>query len=235
MGMSPDRTPKGFTIVEMLLAAVISVMVIGGAYMVYDASQSTARADERKADLQQNARSAMDLLMAQIRLAGYLNLGSTPNRIAIGTNTLLVLRGDVRLTGGAGIADTLFAVQPGATATCAAPPCLVSGTNVFTLNSAQSIAAQSVIAFNIQSVTFTYFDQNNNVLAAPLDGVVAGAYPESAPAPSPLGGNTATRDAVRKVRVTLTAVDPSVSAGPGVGATPDQITLSADIRFRNAD
>jgi len=102
MGMSPQRTQKGFTIVEMLLASVISVMVIGGAYMVYDASQSTALADERKADLQQNARSAMDLLMWQIRLAGYLALGSTPNRIAIGTDTLLVIRGDVRLTGGAG-------------------------------------------------------------------------------------------------------------------------------------
>ena len=230
MRMSPAGTERGFTILEMLLAAAISVMVIGGAYMVYDASQSTARADERKADLQQNARSAMDLLMTQIRLAGYLALGTTPNRIAIGTDTLLVLLGDVRLTGGAGIADTLFSVQPTANATCAAPPCLVSGTDVFTVN-----AAQSVIAFNIQSVTFTYFDQNNNVLPTPLDGAVAGAYPNGAPAPSPLAGNTADRDAVRKVRAALTAVDPSVSAGPGVGSTPNQITLSADIRFRNAD
>jgi len=235
MGMSPQRTQKGFTIVEMLLASVISVMVIGGAYMVYDASQSTARADERKADLQQNARSAIDLLMWQIRLAGYLALGSTPNRIAIGTDTLLVIRGDVRLTGGAGIADTLFAVQPNPTATCAAPPCLVSAPNVFTVNAAQSIAAQSVIAFNIQSLTFAYFDQNNIALAAPLDGVVAGNYPEGAPAPNPLGGNTAARDAVRKVRVTLTAVDQSVSAGPGVGSLPEQIILSADIRLRNTD
>ena len=38
-------------------------MVIGGAYMVYDASQSTARKDERKSDLQQNARSALDTLL----------------------------------------------------------------------------------------------------------------------------------------------------------------------------
>src|SRR3972149_2090855 len=118
MGMSPQRTQKGFTIVEMLLASVISVMVIGGAYMGYDASQATALAHEGK--------------------------GGPPQ----------VIRGDVRLPGGAGIADPLFAVQPNPTATCAAPPCLVSAPNVFTVNAAQSIAAQSVIAFNIQSLTF---------------------------------------------------------------------------------
>jgi Tfp pilus assembly protein PilW len=214
----------------MLVASAISIMVIGGTYMVYDASQSTARADERKVDLQQNARSALDLLLWQIRLAGYLNLGRTPNRIAIGTDTMLVVRGDVQLTGTAAIADTLFAVHRNTTAACPAPPCLVTGTNVYTVN-----AAQAVLAFKVDSVTFTYFDQSNLALVTPLDGVTAGGYPNGAAAASPLPGNTADRDAVRKIRVTLTAVDQTVSAGPGVGSRPDQLTLSADMRFRNAD
>ena len=230
MGMWSARSQRGFSILEMLLAASISVMVLGGAYMVYDASLSTARADERKVDLQQNARAALDLLLWQIRLAGYLNLAKTPNRIAIGTDTLLVVRGDVQLTGATGIADTLITLHPNTTAACPAPPCLVTGTNVYTVN-----AAQAVLAFNIASVTFTYFDQNNIPRVTPLDGVAAGGYPDGAPAASPLPGNTVDRDAVRKIRVNLTAVDQTVSAGPGLGSKPDQITLSADIRFRNAD
>jgi hypothetical protein len=36
------------------------------------------------------------------------------------------------------------------------------------------------------------------------------------------------------IRVTLTATDPTVSAGPGPGSTPDQITLSSNVRLRNA-
>jgi type II secretory pathway pseudopilin PulG len=224
------RRTDGFTLLELLLAGAIGVVLLGGAYMVYEAGHSTTRKDERKVDLQQNARAALDLLMWQIRLAGYLNGAITPNRVAIGTDTLLVVRGDVQVNGALNILDTLFAVQPAATAICPTPPCLVTGTNVYTMN-----AAQMVTAFNIASLTFAYFDQNNNPLPAPLDNVVAGAYPDGSPAPSPLGGPTTNRDAVRKVRLTLTALDPRVSAGPGVGSTPEQITLTADVRIRNAD
>ncbi len=224
------RTARGFTLLEVLLAGVIGVVVLGAAYMVYEAGLSTTAKDERKVDLQQSARAALDLLMWQIRVAGYLNLGTTPNRIAIGTDNLLVVRGDVQLNGALGIEDTLFAVQPNATGTCATPPCLVTGTNVYTVN-----AAQMVTAFNIASLTLAYFDQNNTPLPTPLDGVGPGAFPDGTPAPSPLGGPTTNRDAVRKVRLTLTAVDPRVSAGPGVGSTPERITLTADVRIRNAD
>lgn len=227
--LSRKRT-QGFTIVEALLSVAMGAVVLVGAFMVYDASQSTARKDERVSDLQQNARSALDMLVSQIRLAGYLNLRALPNRIAIGTDTLLVVRGDVQLGGGAGVTDTLFAVQPNATAVCAAPPCLVTGTTVYTVN-----AAQAVTAFNVSAVTFQYFDLNNNVLAAPLDGVVAGAFPDGVAAPNPLPGTTTARDTVRKIRVTLTATNASVSAGPGPGSTAQQITLTSDIRFRNAD
>lgn len=224
------RGARGFTVLEMLLAGAIGVVIIGGTYMVYEAGHSTALKDQRRADLQQNGRAALDLLMWQLRLAGYLNMGTVPNRVAIGTDNLLVVRGDVQLNGAPGVSDTLFGIQSAATAVCATPPCLVTGTNVY-----QVSAAQAVTAFNISSVTFTYFDRNNNPLATPLDGVVAGAFPNGAPASSPLPGSTAARDAVRKIRMTLTASNTTVSAGPGIGSTPDQIVLTADVRFRNID
>jgi type IV pilus assembly protein PilW len=221
---------KGFSFLEVLLVAAISVVVLGAAYLMYETGHSTMRKDERAMDVQQNARAALDLLTWQIRLAGYLNQGTTPNRIAIGTDTVLVVRGDVQLTGGLGLTDTFFGVQPNATAVCAAPPCLVTGTNVYTV-----AAAQEVTAFNVSGLTFTYFDQNNTLLPTPLDGVGAGAFPNGTPAPSPLGGPTTNRDAVRKIRLTLTALEARVSAGPGIASTPTQITMTADVRIRNID
>ncbi len=245
----PRRTPRGFTILEMLLASVIAAMVIGGAYMVYDASQSTARKDERKSDLQQNARSALDMLSGQLRLAAYyqdpnadIGFSAKPNRIIIGTDTVLVVRGDVQLTGIPGFVDTLFGVQPAANAACSVPPCLVGGVNVYTV-----AAAQTVAAYNINSVTFQYFDSNNVQLVTPLDGVLEGGFPNgiippgplSNPlplpnAPDPLIGATV-RNSVTNILVTVTAVDPSVSAGPGIGSTPDQVILSAFVRLRNVN
>ncbi len=246
--MASTRWQKGFTLLELLLAATIGVVVLGGAYMVYDASQSTARKDERMVDLQQNARNAMDLLMWQIRLAGYLNLGKMSNRIAIGTGNLLVVRGDVQLTGGAVATDTLFTVQqPGLglvcnttppCPNCPPPPCLVTGTSVYTVN-----AAQTVTAFNVSSVTFQYYDQNNSLLTpTPLDGVTPvdaatppAGFANGTAAANPLPGTTTNRDAVRKVRITLTAIDPNLSAGPGIGSAQAQVTLTADVRLREPD
>lgn len=237
MGGGSGRGARGFTVLELILAGAIGVVVVGGAYMVYEAGQSTVARSERKADLQQNVRTALDLLIRQMRLAGYLNLGTTPNRVAIGDGTLLVLRGDVQLTGAAGVADTLFGLQAPGTGACPpAPasgpgaPCLVIGNDVYTPG-----AAQAVIAFNVTNIGFAYFDANDNPLPTPLDGVVAGAFPNGGAAPSPLPGPTTNRDAVRRIQVTLTAVDPNVSAGPGIGSAPEQIVLRANVRLRNVN
>ena len=224
------RGSRGFTLLEVLLAGAIGVMVIAGAYMVYEASQSTFQKSEQKADLQQNARSALDLLTWQIRLAGYLDLRTLPNPIAIGTDTVLVLRGDVQLSGTRVPEDTLFAVQPRATGACPAPPCLVTGTNVY-----RADAAQVATAFNVAAIRFAYFDWMDNPLAAPLDGVEEGAFADGRTAPSPLPGSTVHRDSVRKVRITLTALDERVSAGPGVGSVPTKLVLMTDVRLRNAN
>jgi len=90
---SPSRQrARGFTILEALLSVAMGAVVLGGAYMVYDASQTTARKDERVSNLRQNVRSALDLLVSQIRLAGYLNLRGMPNRIAIGTDARRMAR-----------------------------------------------------------------------------------------------------------------------------------------------
>ncbi len=227
-----DRN-KGFTVLELILAAALAVLVLGGAYMVYEAGWSTVGRSERKADLQQNTRAALDMLTWQIRLAGYQDLGMAPNRIVIGQNDLLVIRGDVQVLGALVLNDTLFGVQnpDPPTLTCPVPPCLVTGANVYTV-----AAAPTAIAFGgITAVNFNYFDRLDLPLAAPLDGVVEGAFPDGAAAPNPLPGPANDRDAVRMIQIVLTAVDASVGPRVGVDSGIERITLRANVRFRNAD
>ncbi len=233
---SVKRGAGGFTFIELLLASVLGVVVLGGAYMVYEAGWSTQRAGARRANLQQNARAALDALTWQIRQAGYLNLGTTANWIVIGTPTLLVVRGDLRGANILGTQDTLFGIQPAQTAFCLAPPCLMSGDNVYTVD-----AAQTALSFNsVTNVAFTYFDANDTALAAPLDGVGPGAYPNGSPYPSPVPagipvpGPTTDRNQVCRIQLQLTAVDNNVGPSPGVGSAVQQIVLTADVRLRNA-
>lgn len=242
-----DRN-RGFTLLELILAVALSVVVLGGAYMVYEAGWSTVGRSERKADLQQNVRAALDMLVWQIRHAGYRapdpnpTLGAWPNTIVIGDANLLVIRGDVRVTGTiptpAPLMDTLFGIEPNQSAVCLSPPCLVTGTDVYTVATAPTVVAFGVIT----GLTFNYFDGNDVQLPVPLDGVGAGAYPDGTPAgcgglPCPAGtvvpGTTTNRAAVRRIQIALTAVDRNVSAGPGVGAAVEQLVLTANVRLRN--
>ncbi|MFH0872843.1 MAG: prepilin-type N-terminal cleavage/methylation domain-containing protein, partial [bacterium] len=54
------REEKGFTLIETLIASTIFVMVLLGLYVVYETNQSTYMRGEGRANLQQNARVALD-------------------------------------------------------------------------------------------------------------------------------------------------------------------------------
>ncbi len=252
-----DRN-QGFTVLELILAVTLGVVVLGGAYMVYEAGWSTVDRSERKADLQQNVRALLDMLVWQIRHAGFrqpaqnLNLSAWPDTIVIGGPNLLVIRGDVRATGNPALSDTLFALQPPGTGVCPSPPsayplpaCPVTGINVYTVAGAPP-ANYTVVAFNaITALNFAYFDGADvPLLAVPLDGVGAGAFPDGMPAPNPLPGPTtcpgsgqlpisSCRNSVRRIQIVLTGEDRNVTAGPGIGSAVEQIAVTGEIRLRN--
>jgi len=62
---------RAFTLIEMLITLAITGIVMSAVYAVYIASLNTAVTEEHRVDLQQNHRFAMDLLMSQLRHAGY--------------------------------------------------------------------------------------------------------------------------------------------------------------------
>ena len=226
---------RGFTLIEVLIAAATSVLILIGAYVVYDHGLSTFTRTERRTDIQQNARAALDLMARQIRMAGYTASNDTNpvrNPIVIGAADVLVIRGDVRVKDPAlafpGV-DTIFGLRTTPNTDCPAPPCLMThvwetaGTNVYTAN-----AAQLALAFGITGITFRYFKAANAELTAPLDGKTT--YPSSA-TPVDLSTEVRTdRDAVHRIQVTITA---QADAFAGPGAVPQTYVLTQDIRIRN--
>ncbi len=99
---SPNRYPfpaaRGFGLVELMIALVVSALVLGGLMMTFFRSSQQAERLTDVTDVRQNARTAIQLIEREVRMAG-----SGWGRVDIFCNT------------GAGVGDTLIAVNPGYT------------------------------------------------------------------------------------------------------------------------
>ncbi len=68
------RTPKdtrGFTLIEILIALSMFLIVLFAIYSSFEGSRATYAAGEQKANIQQNARIAIELMGADLRLTGF--------------------------------------------------------------------------------------------------------------------------------------------------------------------
>ncbi len=70
--MNNNSSYSGLTLVELLVTMIISVLVLGGVYKIFDGSSTTYRVQEGLSRLQENGRFAMDFLIKDVRLAGYM-------------------------------------------------------------------------------------------------------------------------------------------------------------------
>ena len=67
---------KGLTLVELMIAMVISLVVFGLIYQAYQAQQRTRTREQLVVDMQQNARSALAFMRRELRMAGYQQPGT---------------------------------------------------------------------------------------------------------------------------------------------------------------
>lgn len=65
------RRQAGFSLLELLIVALILTVVLFAIYSMYVTNMTTATWGNKKADLQQNARVALDMMQREIRMAGY--------------------------------------------------------------------------------------------------------------------------------------------------------------------
>lgn len=63
---------NGFTLIEMMIAMAISLLVLSGVYEVFTSQQKAYTIQDQVAEMQQNARVAMDIMTREIKMAGYI-------------------------------------------------------------------------------------------------------------------------------------------------------------------
>ena len=62
---------KGFTLVEVLIAMLVTLVMMAGGYSVFNTYQKQTTIQSFVSDAQQTLRAAMDFMVREIRMAGY--------------------------------------------------------------------------------------------------------------------------------------------------------------------
>lgn len=87
---------KGVTLIELLIALVICGMVAAGIYQVFIAQSKAYTVQEQVTEVQQSVRSAMEIMLRDLRMAGFdndslLSTVTIPSPIAnLGNNDITV-------------------------------------------------------------------------------------------------------------------------------------------------
>lgn len=69
-----SKNTKGVTLIELLIALVLSAILVAGMYRTFVHQQKTYATQEQVADMQQNVRVAINRMMREIRMAGFGNV-----------------------------------------------------------------------------------------------------------------------------------------------------------------
>ncbi len=85
--VAEKNTTDGFTLVEMMITLAISGILIFAIYSAYIIQQRTYYTQDRVIEMQQNIRAGHDILVREIRMAGYDQLSSNVPTILIATDT----------------------------------------------------------------------------------------------------------------------------------------------------
>jgi len=73
----------GYTLVEMMVALLLGLFVIGGALTAYLAARGTDTSNEAQSRLQENARYALNVISQDLRMAGYWGLTNRADLLSV--------------------------------------------------------------------------------------------------------------------------------------------------------
>ncbi len=205
---------RGFTLIEVLVTSALFSCVMLGVYQLYTTMQETLSRGEVKADLQQNARSGLDRLVQELRMAGYGVGGSGDPLRAAGPSCLAFV------TNGSQISyDTAEDVtDPGMP-------------RRKLLRRREGGGGAQPLAEAVALLSFAYYDVYNVLL---VPGSSGSCPPGSAV--SSLVLSAAQRRQVTRVAILLRTSAPLRDEHPGLGPptyTPASYTLKVHVRLRN--
>ena len=67
----PHNDHKGFTLIEVLITMLISGIVMASIFSIFQSQQDSYVAQDQVAEMQQNLRAAFNVMVSEIRMAGY--------------------------------------------------------------------------------------------------------------------------------------------------------------------
>lgn len=175
------RNRNGFTLMELLIAMVITTIVSAGIFSAYRSQQNAQLAQKQIVEMQQNLRAALYIMTSEIRMAGYDPDGTNGagiTKAGDGSNTAnfssmtfntgnpfgftFVADDDGDDNDNDGTTDEsgeLKTIEFG----------LYDGSDDDDRDLGRKVGTQTVrpLAENIATLNFTYFDSNGNLLGNP--------------------------------------------------------------------
>ena len=188
---------KGVTLIELLVVLVICGIVIGGMYRVFISQAKTYMVQDQVAEIQQDVRGAMEIMVRDIRMAGFQSRSF--NSATISNSP--VVPGDTSVT-----VNYEYIPSAGVPTVSTVTYALAGGSLTRTLN-----GVPETLLDNVRSLNFSYgIDANSDGI---IDGIdpATGVIPDNAFVSAASVGTAK----VLAARITLTAnpapVDPDVT------------------------
>jgi len=162
MTMETRGNERGFTLLEALVASTVFAVVMVGAVSMFATNSGVYRSGQSKAEVQQNARIALESAAREIRMAGYDHSGVIT--AALANHTSIQAGNASSLTFVADVTNDNVLDQ--VTYRIAGSQFLrdISSWN----GTAFPAATTGVIADGVSSLTFNYYTSANAAIAAPV-------------------------------------------------------------------
>lgn len=144
---------RGFTLAELLIGLFVSAIVMTTILSAYYSQNKSYAVQEQVAAMVQNLRAAMDIMIREIRMAGYDPTGTANAGIVTANTTSITITQDLDGDGSvAGDENITYALADSDG----------DGDNDLERNN-------NLIAENIDALDFLYLDETNNPTAVPSE------------------------------------------------------------------
>lgn len=84
--MAPYRQQRGMTLIEIMVALVISLFLLGGLIKIVDGNKQTYRVQDAMARVQENGRFSLFFLTKDVRMAGFMGCSSPGGGLSVTNN-----------------------------------------------------------------------------------------------------------------------------------------------------
>jgi len=150
----------GFTIIELLVSMTISLVVLAAVAKTFTVQTRQNSAEEQMAQMQQNVRGALDLMVREIQMAKY-----DPAGTAFPAGTYGITYSASQLEVKSDVADSNGTIS---TATGSVEDIIYAfdSTNFYITRTLGSSGTADIVADNITGFTFAYYDANGTAVTS---------------------------------------------------------------------